>query len=78
MMVCPRKFCISIVCVFSWDPCKALEKLETMLLQNLKGQTKSIMVFFEVVYSGRAKLDYSSKNALFLEERLEKCSIVSP
>ena len=27
------------------------EKLETMLMQNLKEQTKSIMVFSEVVYT---------------------------
>ena len=36
--------------VFSWDHCKSQEKLETMLMQNLGGQTKSIMVFFEVAY----------------------------
>ena len=45
------KFCISIVFVFSWDYCKSQEKLETMLMQNVGGQTKSIMVFFEVAYS---------------------------
>ena len=28
----------------------SLEKLETMLMQNLGGQTKSIMVFSEVAY----------------------------
>ena len=44
------KFCISIVFVFSWDHCKSQEKLETMLMQNLGGQTKIIMVFPEVAY----------------------------
>ena len=39
-----------IVFVFSWDDCKSQEKLETMLLQNLGAQTKSIMVFSEVAY----------------------------
>ena len=44
------KFCISVVFVFSWDHCKSQEKLETMLMQNLGTQTKSIMVFSEVAY----------------------------
>ena len=30
---------------------KSQEKLETMLMRNLGGQTKSIMVFSEVAYS---------------------------
>ena len=42
------KVCISIVVVFSGDRCKSQEKLETMLMQNLGGQTKSIMVFSKV------------------------------
>ena len=44
------KFCISIVFVFSWDHCKSQGKLETMLMQNLGRQTKSIMVFSGVAY----------------------------
>ena len=51
LFVCPPKFCKSIAFVFSWDHCKSQEKLETMLMQNLGGQTKSIMVFSEVAYS---------------------------
>ena len=50
LFVCPPKFCISIVFVLSWDHCKSQEKLETMLMQNLGGQTKSIMVFSGVAY----------------------------
>ena len=46
----PPNFCISIVFVFSWGLCNSQEKLETMLMQNLGGQRKSIMVFFEVAY----------------------------
>ena len=26
--VCPPKLCVSIVFIFSWDPCKSQEKLE--------------------------------------------------
>ena len=46
----PPKFCISIVFVFSWDHCKSQAKLETILMQNLGGQTKSIKVFSEAGY----------------------------
>ena len=51
LFVCPVKFSISIVFVFSRDHCKSQEKLETMLTQNLGRQTKSIMVYSEVAYS---------------------------
>ena len=44
------KFCISIVFIFSWDHFKSQEKLDTMLIQNLRGQTKSVMVFSEVAF----------------------------
>ena len=50
LFVCPHKFCISIASVNSWDHCKSQEKLETMLMQNLGGQKKSILVFCEVAY----------------------------
>ena len=50
LFACSPKFCISIVFIFSWDHCKSLEKLETMLMQNLEGQKKSIMVFSELAY----------------------------
>ena len=50
LFICPSKFCISIVFVFSWDHCKSQEKLETMLMQNLEGQAKSIKVFSKVAY----------------------------
>ena len=42
----PHKHCFC----FLYGPCKSQEKLETMLMQNLGGQTRSIMVFSEVVY----------------------------
>ena len=47
----PPKFCISIVSSFSWDLQWSQENTKTMLMQNLGGQTKSIMVFSEVAYS---------------------------
>ena len=43
--VCPPKFCISIVFVFSWDRCKSQEKLETMLMQNL-GNKQRVLWYF--------------------------------
>ena len=48
--LCLSPQCMSIVFVFSWDDCKSQEKLETMHMQNLGGQTKTIMVFSEVAY----------------------------
>ena len=40
----------SIVSSFSWDLQWSQEKTKTMLMQNLGGQTKSIMVFSELAY----------------------------
>jgi len=50
LFVCPPKFCISIVSRFSWELQWSEEKAKTMLMQNLGGQTKSIMVFSELAY----------------------------
>ena len=50
IFVCPPKFCITIVSSFSWDLQWSQEKTKTMLIQNLRRQTKSIMVFSEVGY----------------------------
>ena len=44
-------FVYFIVFVSSWDHYKSQEKLETMLMQNLGGQTKIIMVFSEMIIS---------------------------
>ena len=52
LFICPPKFYIGIVFVFSWDHCKSQEKLETMLMQNFGAQTKSIMAFSEMTYFG--------------------------
>ena len=49
--------------VFSWDHCKSQEKLETMLMQNLGGQTKSIMVFSEVAYWRNCKTNQITESS---------------
>ena len=45
LFVCPPKFWICIVFVFLRDHCKSHEKVVITLIQNLGGQTKSIVVF---------------------------------
>ena len=58
LFVCPPKFCIRIVSSFSWEfPCSQ-EKTKTMLMQNLGGQTKSIMVFSELAYLNAYTFEY--------------------
>ena len=42
----------------NWDLQWSQEKRKTMLVQNLGGQTKSIMVFSEVAYCLTSTLDY--------------------
>ena len=43
-LVCPPKFCISIVINFSWDDCNPQEKLKTKDVQSFGGkQTKCIV-----------------------------------
>ena len=37
-LIYPPKFCITIVFDFSWDDCNTQEKLETMVMQNLRGR----------------------------------------
>jgi len=50
LFVCPPKFCMGIVFVFSSDHCYYQEKLETMLVRGLGGRGKSVVVFSEVAY----------------------------
>ena len=50
LFVSPPKFCVSIVSSFSRDLQWSQEKTKTMLMQNLGGQTKSIMLFSELAY----------------------------
>ena len=60
---------MSIVFVFSWGHCKSQEKLETMLMQNLGGQTQSIMVFSELAYCSMKKKKRMENTANFREMR---------
>jgi len=50
--VCPPKFCIGIVFVFSWDHCKSQGKLETTLMRGFGGRAKRIVVFSAVAFYG--------------------------
>ena len=51
LFVCPSKFLhISVVSSFAWDLQWSQEKTKTMLMRNLEGQTKSIMVFSKMAY----------------------------
>ena len=42
-LICPPKFCISIVFNFSWDGCNTQEKWKTKVMQNFGGQIRCIM-----------------------------------
>ena len=42
-LVCPPKFCITFVSHFSWISQSSQEKLKTMIMQNIWGQTRCIM-----------------------------------
>ena len=45
------QFCITIVFDFSWSDCNTQEKLETMVMLNLRGGggTRCIMVYVKMV-----------------------------
>ena len=42
-LICPPKFCISIVFNFCWDGCNTQEKWKTKVKQNFGGQIRCIM-----------------------------------
>ena len=65
LFVCGPKFCISIVFVFSQVHCNSQEKLKTMLMQNLRRQTKSNLVFSKVAYCFYYHTDNYSNSAVF-------------
>ena len=50
-LICPLKFCISIVFNFSWERCNTQEKWKTKVMQNFGGQIRCIMRNVEVVYT---------------------------
>ena len=45
----PPKFCITVVFDISWDDSDTLEKLETMVMQNFRGQTRYIIIYVKMV-----------------------------
>ena len=54
-LVYAPKLCITIVFDFSWDDCNPLENLETLVMQNSKGETRCIMVYMKVVITRDVK-----------------------
>ena len=58
------KICISIVLNFSWDVQSSQEKLKTMVMQNIGGQSKGIMGDVEVVNEGFYFFANSSRQLL--------------
>ena len=49
-LICPLKFCISIVFNFSWDGCDTQQKWKTKVMQNFEGQIRCIMGDVQVPY----------------------------
>ena len=48
-LVYAPKFCITIVFDISWDDSDTLEKLETMVMKNFRGQTRYIIIYVKMV-----------------------------
>ena len=49
-LICPPKFCISIVFNFCWDSCNIQEKWKTKVMQNFGRQIRCIMGDVQVAY----------------------------
>ena len=56
-LVYPPKFCITVVFDFSWDDSDTLEKLETMVTQNFRGQTRYIIIYVKMVIIKAEKIN---------------------
>ena len=56
-LVYPPKFCITIVFDISWDDSDTLEKLETMVMQNFRGQTRYIIIYVKMVIIKAGKIN---------------------
>ena len=50
-LLCPKKICISVVFIVSWDDCNTQGKWETKVMQNFGGQTRCIMGNVEMANS---------------------------
>ena len=66
-LICPPKFCITIVFNFSWDGCSTQEKWKTKIMQNFGGQISCIMGDVQV----RIETMYRVKS---LTEKTSSCS----
>ena len=51
------KFCITIVFDISCDDSDTLEKLETMVMQNFRGQTRYIIIYVKMVIIKAEKIN---------------------
>ena len=56
-LVYPPKFCITVVFDFSWDDSDTLEKLETMVMQNFRGQIRYIIIYVKMVIIKAEKIN---------------------
>ena len=56
-LVYPPKFCITIVFDISWDDSDTLEKLETMVMKNFRGQTRYIIIYVKMVIIKAEKIN---------------------
>ena len=66
------EFCISIVFSYSRDFQWSQEKTKTVLMQNLEGQTKSIMVFSKVAHYGHQFKLHIAAGAVILQEGTDR------
>ena len=56
-LVYPPKFCTTIVFDISWDDSDTLEKLETMVMKNFRGQTRYIIIYKKMVIIKAEKIN---------------------
>ena len=56
-LVYPPKFCITIVFDISWDDSDTLEKLETMVMKNFRGQIRYIIIYVKMVIIKAEKIN---------------------
>ena len=61
-----------MVFILAWDLQWSQERLETMLMQNLEGQTKSIMVFLRVALTTEMHLFFSLRKIFSLIKLLRE------
>ena len=65
-LICPPKFCITIVFNFSWDGCSTQEKWKTKIMQNFWGARK--------LHYGRCASAHRNYRVKSLNEKTSSCS----